>query len=289
MPAPARLLWGVCMLLLVQAWVGGCTPSPSGRFLAWCGYKYGSSRYGGVTQLARNLEVVREMRRTFKAKKLDTDWKPLQAQWTSSFLKLEKLGGVFKVQGRGLEEFRQAPSQHVKAALTKVVQVLQHELLEVATKKGIALDWALLGCGWNWCQSGGDKHKDICLPFSKGKLCKNRKKRPRGQHADIFFKEGYLVLRCGFGKRVRVVGGRRRVVNMAVYEYAHRLVCFAYRGMPKDAQHKVVSHTCHNKCCLNPMHLRWRDVKGNLLEGQQVLPESDESDEAQDDAEAEGQ
>lgn len=47
-------------------------------------------------------------------------------------------------------------------------------------------------------------------------------------------------------------GGRRR----APKRYAHRIVCELAHGPVPSSQHQV-AHSCGNKGCVNPHHLRW--------------------------------
>lgn len=59
-----------------------------------------------------------------------------------------------------------------------------------------------------------------------------------------------------------VHGNKRR---STVREYAHRLVCYAFKGEPKTEELEVL-HTCNNKACLNPKHLTWESHKDNMAE-----------------------
>jgi len=40
-----------------------------------------------------------------------------------------------------------------------------------------------------------------------------------------------------------------------VYEYVHRLLFWAFHGFNDGDDHLVVMHTCHNRLCMNPLHL----------------------------------
>lgn len=88
--------------------------------------------------------------------------------------------------------------------------------------------------------------EDVCMDFTdawKSRKVKRRKVRS-------FFKshnDGYLQIDLGNGQ----------------YEYAHRVICWAFNG-PSVAymvngvvKFKEVCHSCNNTHCLHPMHLRW--------------------------------
>jgi hypothetical protein len=53
-------------------------------------------------------------------------------------------------------------------------------------------------------------------------------------------------------------------------EYAHRVLCWAWHGPPPggwDGENYLVSHKCHNKSCLNGLHLSWADPITNRDRG----------------------
>jgi len=175
--------------------------------------------------------------------------------WTKRLNKLSKLGGVFKMPEKTLANFKAEPALFVTQALTKVVEVLQPDILDLATQNGVPFTWEVLQCGLNWLQHGHAKKLNICMPFNKAKVSKKRK-RAELKCKHLFIKDGYLRVLCGYD-----------AAGANVYEFAHRLVCFAFNGAPPDMQHKVVSHMCHNPCCLNPRHMKWDTIRGNLEEG----------------------
>lgn len=43
--------------------------------------------------------------------------------------------------------------------------------------------------------------------------------------------------------------------------YAHRLVAQLAHGEPEDGEMAI--HSCDNRCCINPEHLRWGTAKDN--------------------------
>ena len=66
-------------------------------------------------------------------------------------------------------------------------------------------------------------------------------------------KAGYLSLHVGWaGKH-------------ATKELAHRAVTWAIKGpAPAAMQYPVIMHSCNNKRCLNPMHLKWGENAENI-------------------------
>ena len=52
--------------------------------------------------------------------------------------------------------------------------------------------------------------------------------------------------------------------GITVQELAHRIVMWAIKGPPRASiTYPVVMHTCNNKMCINPMHLKWGDQTEN--------------------------
>ena len=78
----------------------------------------------------------------------------------------------------------------------------------------------------------------LCMPFVKSKI---------GEGAKIH-DDGYLCI----------------LIVKGVYEYAHRIVCFAYHGPPPSLDKSYCLHRCYSKGrqtdsydCLSPLHLEW--------------------------------
>ena len=93
----------------------------------------------------------------------------------------------------------------------------------------------------------------LCMPFVKRKI---------GKGASIL-KDGYLYILLDKGDK-----GVRR----GVYEYAHRIVCFAYHGPPPPNKTYCL-HRCYSKGrqtdsydCLSPLHLEWGTPKENSID-----------------------
>lgn len=81
-------------------------------------------------------------------------------------------------------------------------------------------------------------NEDMCMEFNK-----NWVNFPSG-HGFMSHDSGYLKIRVGKDAR-----------GKDAYEFAHRIVCWAFEGPPGEGQQ--VCHTCHNVKCLNHRHLRW--------------------------------
>jgi len=67
---------------------------------------------------------------------------------------------------------------------------------------------------------------------------------------------GYIIILMGYRKGK---GGQKKKV--AVREYAHRLVCWAFNGPPAKGQE--CAHLCGCVNCLAPMHLKWASREQN--------------------------
>ena len=51
-----------------------------------------------------------------------------------------------------------------------------------------------------------------------------------------------------------------------MWEYLHRLICWLFHG-PPPSMLMVASHLCHNRLCVNPLHIMW----ATLLQNQNML------------------
>jgi len=92
----------------------------------------------------------------------------------------------------------------------------------------------------------------LCMPFVKREI---------GKGASIL-KDGYLYILLDKGVL-------NKGVRKGVYEYAHRIVCFAYHGPPPPNKTYCL-HRCFRKGrqtdsydCLSPLHLEWGTPKEN--------------------------
>jgi hypothetical protein len=55
--------------------------------------------------------------------------------------------------------------------------------------------------------------------------------------------------------------GKTRAKNALIIG-AHRIMCWAMNGTPPPLM-DLACHICHNKSCLNPLHLRWGNHQMN--------------------------
>jgi hypothetical protein len=93
-----------------------------------------------------------------------------------------------------------------------------------------------------------------CIPYNpvrvaaqQGMYAQHSKQQVGKSRVKVF---GYL--------EVKLASGR-------VWEYAHRLVLWAFDG-PPTAQYPEAMHTCNNKMCLNISHLHWGSHEENMGE-----------------------
>lgn len=47
--------------------------------------------------------------------------------------------------------------------------------------------------------------------------------------------------------------------------YPHRYICELAHGAPPTTKHQA-AHSCHNRACINPRHLSWKTLSGNMLD-----------------------
>lgn len=141
--------------------------------------------------------------------------------------------------------------EETKCLLGQLAQVLQPKLREVCGLQAATL-WQIFGGSFSWLRLGGlQQRRDICMPYKHTLL--SRKRRGHDAHSAIYIKDGYVTVLLGKG-----------VQGQSVFEPAHRLVCFVFNGPPPNGQHKHVNHLCCNPSCLNPRHLQWATVLGNM-------------------------
>lgn len=57
--------------------------------------------------------------------------------------------------------------------------------------------------------------------------------------------------------------GYGRVKDGYVSRGAHRVMCRMAHGEPPTEEHHA-AHSCHNRKCVNPRHLRWADANENV-------------------------
>jgi hypothetical protein len=134
------------------------------------------------------------------------------------------------------------------AVLDRLYMVLDPALKAFATQHNCTMA-ALFKKTIKW--RGGGREWNACYCFNTSELKRLRKQAPATPSHCCAMVGGYLQVTLAPG----------------VKEYAHRLICLMFNGPPpaEIPHHQaVVSHKCHNKACLNPIHLVWTDMKGNM-------------------------
>lgn len=258
------MLWAPC----AQA----APPTPSGEFLKWLHFKYGAVATGAsatTATLMSNLAVrmgdenykhpLYQPWKPFQADTIAKDWQPWQATWGGRLSKVTRVGGAMLPDGAPSAPFQGDPTDWLLEALRRIACTLSEPFKNMVESEG-ALTGMVFSKVFGWVRDHQRTEWDICMPYSKRQVSRKGKKAGSAKHKHVFVNaEGYLLVLCGM-----TPSSKPNKPPQKVFEYAHRLVCVAFNGLPPDAEHKVVSHLCNNKCCLNPRHLKWSSHQENL-------------------------
>lgn len=170
-------------------------------------------------------------------------------------------------------QLRDQPETYFTALLTRLASILDPRLVQEASNRGVhGADIFKKGPVWA-VQTRMMQHAVLALPCLtiQHKLLVVNKLR-KGAGVEQVRKHHH----CRYGA-VSAAGARGRYVLVKVgsvhSEHAHRLVCALFHGEPPPpellpeqtcaAKPFEVSHTCHNRLCLRPEHLKWATHQAN--------------------------
>ncbi len=219
-------------------------PTPSGQYLQWCDATYRVTH--NTDNLASNLYFTRN---PHPPTPLISNW---VGEWVTTWKPFNNTAGILK--DMTLADINGDHLTTVKTILNRLHDVVQSPLQTRAAAPPPATaatgnnKWRLFSGMFHWeVQPGNTLLDNLCIPYNLQAV----------EDTPYIYHHPDDYLRVWVGKGV----GTRKI-----FDYAHRLVCMAYKGGPHlgnavvndwTKAGPVVNHRCKNPTCLNPRHLEW--------------------------------
>jgi hypothetical protein len=224
---------------------------PSKNYSAWCLDAYGPPKY--PNNLSSNFIFGPAAQPILPFTNWTTSWPKYNK------LQQGKLAGLW--EGYTLQDLQTQPDEVLQHTFTRLEAVLQPDLRAKAGGIGQQHKWEVFSGQFAWLKPENQQQADVCMPFKQTLVSKGCKKADKVPF--MYYELGYLSVLLGYDYN-----------NQPVKEYAHRLLCLCWHGIPTKVNQNqqivvdwdlVVNHQCCNKACLNPRHLEWVTMRENKV------------------------